>query len=519
MKIRKLSSIVSALLTATVISGVLPCQAYAASSARSSISDGTYAFKLNDNSSLCVNVIYASKQEDKAQIGVDNYNGESNEKFKVVHRGNNYYSIHPTHAENLCVNALLGNRTPGDKVTLHRYEANDNCSLWSFHKNSNGSYTVKNKHTGLVWDITNGNYTIGNRMINWTSNDYLRAQGYRLEKLSTSSSASTTSSRASISDGTYAIKLNDSSSLCVNVIYASKQEDKAQLGVDNYNGESNEKFKVVHRGNNYYSIHPTHAENLCVNALLGNKNPGDKVTLHRYEANDNCSLWSFHKNSNGSYTIKNKHTGLVWDITNGDYSIGSRMINWTSNGFLRAQGYRLEKLSSSSSASSSYSSLINVIGGGSMTNALYGINTTASKISCGFDGYRNTKGRHEGIDFTYSYGKNVYSLTDGVITNVKFGKEGSSGLSTIAIYNKATNKTVIYLHSAPLSSLYIGKSIAKGERIATESWRGCSKKSGSHTHVEVRNGKVTNAAKSVNDSRLDNSNPTSFWKGLGYTVK
>ena len=154
-----------------------------------------------------------------------------------------------------------------------------------------------------------------------------------------------------------------------------------------------------------------------------------------------------------------------------------------------------------------------------MTNALYQINTTASKLTCGFDGYTTTSGRHEGIDFASGYGKKVYSLTDGVITKVTYGKEGSNGLSTIAIYNAATNKTVIYLHTAPLSSLKVGQTITRGTQIATESWRGCSKKSGTHTHVEVRNGKKTSAAKSVNDYTLDNSNPTSFWNSLGYQVR
>ena len=152
-----------------------------------------------------------------------------------------------------------------------------------------------------------------------------------------------------------------------------------------------------------------------------------------------------------------------------------------------------------------------------MSEALYG--TSGGYITCGFDGYVNTNGRHEGIDFKKAQGAKVYSLTEGVITNVTKGSNGSSGLSTIAIYNSATNKTVIYLHTAPLSSLYVGKTVSRGEQIATEAWRGCSSSSNSHTHVEVRDGKRTAAAKSVNDYTLENSNPTSFWNSQGYTVK
>ena len=152
-----------------------------------------------------------------------------------------------------------------------------------------------------------------------------------------------------------------------------------------------------------------------------------------------------------------------------------------------------------------------------MTNALYQINTNSSYITCGFDGYRSTSGRHEGIDFKRSLNANVYSLTDGVVTYVKYGSVGSKGLSTIAIYNSDKNITVVYLHSHPVS-LYVGQHINRGQLIANESWRGVSSQKSAHTHVELRPGKNPHAAKSVGDKKLDNPNPTSYWQSLGYRV-
>lgn len=154
-----------------------------------------------------------------------------------------------------------------------------------------------------------------------------------------------------------------------------------------------------------------------------------------------------------------------------------------------------------------------------MTNALYGINTSSSRITCGFDGYTTTCGRHEGIDFSLGLNKPIYSLTRGVITRVTFGSVGSNGLSTVAIYNSATGKTVIYLHAKPLDSLYVGQSISAGQQIGYESWRGVSYSSSAHTHVEVRNGYCTSASKSVNDPVLNNPNPTPFWNSMGYEVR
>lgn len=154
------------------------------------------------------------------------------------------------------------------------------------------------------------------------------------------------------------------------------------------------------------------------------------------------------------------------------------------------------------------------------TQALtYGLYHGSGSITCGFDGYKNTNGRHEGIDMAKGIDSAVYSLTDGVITRVTEGANGSDGLSTIAIYNASADKTIVYLHANPLDELYVGKQISRGEQIAIEAWRGLSSASSAHTHVEVRNGERTAAAKSVNDQTLDNPNPTSFWNAQGYTLQ
>ncbi|MDO4337277.1 MAG: M23 family metallopeptidase [Eubacteriales bacterium] len=139
-------------------------------------------------------------------------------------------------------------------------------------------------------------------------------------------------------------------------------------------------------------------------------------------------------------------------------------------------------------------------------------------ISCKFDGYTTTSGRHEGIDFVCYQNAPVYSLTEGTVVRIQYGYNGSKGLSTIAIYDSSANKTVIYLHSNPLF-LRAGQKIYKGQQIATQGWRGVSSSRGSHTHVEVRNGKQGYAAKSVGDYKLDNPNPQSYWNSKGYTVQ
>ncbi|GAA4049670.1 peptidase inhibitor family I36 protein [Nonomuraea soli] len=153
------------------------------------------------------------------------------------------------------------------------------------------------------------------------------------------------------------------------------------------------------------------------------------------------------------------------------------------------------------------------------SNLSFSLYAAAGRITCGFDGYTSTAGRHEGIDFAYGVGSNVRSLVSGELINVQYGATGRAGLSTISIYLRSVNKTVVYLHTAPLSSLRVGQQIAKGQVIATESWRGVSTRASAHTHVEMRPGRQLRAAKSVGDSHLQNPNPTSFWNSQGYTVR
>ncbi|GIE87311.1 peptidase inhibitor family I36 protein [Actinoplanes regularis] len=156
----------------------------------------------------------------------------------------------------------------------------------------------------------------------------------------------------------------------------------------------------------------------------------------------------------------------------------------------------------------------------SRTNLSYALyQTSGGSVTCGFDGYTTTPGRHEGIDIARSVGSDVHALVAGTVTYVAQGSTGSGGLSTIAVYNSSLNKTVIYLHTAPRSGVSVGDSISRGQIIADESWHGVSSSSAAHTHVEVRNGRQTHASLSVNDPTLDNPDPTSFWNSQGYNEK
>ena len=126
-------------------------------------------------------------------------------------------------------------------------------------------------------------------------------------------------------------------------------------------------------------------------------------------------------------------------------------------------------------------------------------------MSCDFDGYVTTSGRHEGIDFARAYGARIHSISSGEVIRVS----NASNLSTLAIYDASANKTVLYLHGH--YDVSVGDTISQGQYIGTEAKNGAS---AAHTHVEVRNGRQLYASKSVDDPVLDNPNPYSYWESV-----
>ena len=134
-------------------------------------------------------------------------------------------------------------------------------------------------------------------------------------------------------------------------------------------------------------------------------------------------------------------------------------------------------------------------------------------ISCDFDGYKNTYGRHEGVDLVKYHKAPVYAAVAGIVV-----RAGDGAYHTVSIYDFSNNKSIIYLHFDS-SVVRNGQWVNKGDLIGYQGNYGAPQ--GSHVHIEVRDGKRTSAAVSRNDPKLDNSNPWDYWSRvlLSETVK
>ena len=125
----------------------------------------------------------------------------------------------------------------------------------------------------------------------------------------------------------------------------------------------------------------------------------------------------------------------------------------------------------------------------------------SARITCDFDGYKNTSGRHEGIDMVLYHNAPVYSPISGIVTRA------DEAFNTVAIYDESNNKTVVFLHFNSVA-VSVGQRIGRGTLVG---YQGSNGASSSHVHIEVRDGRRTAAVKSVNDPKLDNPNPYDYW--------
>lgn len=109
----------------------------------------------------------------------------------------------------------------------------------------------------------------------------------------------------------------------------------------------------------------------------------------------------------------------------------------------------------------------------------------------------------------------ILQPTSGEVIKVIEGSQGTEDSkgknSYVFVYDEKNNKTVVYMHCNP--KVKVGTQLKKGSLIAIEDNRGTK---GTHTHVEVVDGKSYYARNSVGDFNLENKNPTSYWFSQGY---
>jgi len=474
---------------------------------------GDYYICASSDNSYCLDVTGGSTSP-QAYIQLwQKSTGNAAQIFSIKHYSGDWYRIVNKNTGHI-INVPGANSENGQRLWMWTNDDYTNASLWRFLNAGNGNYIIQNK-MGRVIDLDNNLRFSGSRVHLWDEHGGASCR-WKLVSASSNNKAfgnetnsinGFSSVRSGITQGTYKIGLHDDSGYCLNVLYKSTETMTSLVGVDGFNSETNELFVIIHRGSNYYSIHPKHASYLCLNAKYANKTPGDALTLYTYENGDNASLWSFHKYSDGSYAIKNKATSLVIDITDGSYYCGNKAINWTPNDYKRAQAYWLSLVSYDTKLDKK-PQFVSPMNGYWVTQSF------------------GNKG-HLGVDIK-SNDKTVYAVADGEVCFV--GSNGTTADAStlkpeqrkgngycIVIRHKIDGKTV-YSFYAHLKSgsfkVYNGQTVKAGTPIATMGNTGNS--TGPHLHFALASGYSSGAYYGYTSSRKTFGSDTGSRNGITF---
>lgn len=106
--------------------------------------------------------------------------------------------------------------------------------------------------------------------------------------------------------------------------------------------------------------------------------------------------------------------------------------------------------------------------------------------------------KHNGVDYSAKAGDPIYAAADGVVKNWFYVYGWGNVITIEHVKPDGTKYTTTYWHVAPISSLYIGQNISKGQKIATV-YDLSPEGHATHFHFGIRNGAyyVNNLSKDV----------------------
>lgn len=113
---------------------------------------------------------------------------------------------------------------------------------------------------------------------------------------------------------------------------------------------------------------------------------------------------------------------------------------------------------------------------------------------------------HQGIDFTMTENTPLYVVCPGTVIEVKDERGGT----TIFIYNPTLKMTFVHMHTKNVQ-VAVGDYVNEGTYLADQGRYIYGETDNTHTHFEVRSGRVTNAAGTGNEM-LRTENP--YYYGL-----
>ena len=280
------------------------------------IEDGSYTIASAIDKKYVLEVENSSK-ENEANIQIYSNQNTENQKFKIKHLGDGYYSI-----ISLCSNKSLD--VPGASKTkgtnLHQYESNGtDAQKWKIVKNSDNTYSIISKCNGLYIDINGGDAKNNNNVQMYTGNGTNAQKFLLLDK---------NKEPQVLADGKYKIlsTINDNFGLDVS---GPSKENGANIQLFNIWNTDAQKFKFTYLNDGYYSIISVYSgKSLDVEGASKTKG----VNVQQYDSNGtDAQKWKIVKNDDDTYSIISKCNGLYIDIDGGNVRNNTNIQMYTGN--------------------------------------------------------------------------------------------------------------------------------------------------------------------------------------------
>lgn len=132
----------------------------------------------------------------------------------------------------------------------------------------------------------------------------------------------------SVLTGSYTIRAKVKPSSCLDVLYRS-QENKGNVVLYDWHNGPHEKFDIVSAGGSAYYIIAQHS-NKAVEVYGALTNAGANVSQYAQNKSD-AQKWYFEKNDDGTYSLRNRATGLYLDVEGGATANFTNIRQWTKN--------------------------------------------------------------------------------------------------------------------------------------------------------------------------------------------
>src|SRR5574344_2500511 len=197
--------------------------------------------------------------------------------------------------------------------------------LWKIVKNSDGSYSIRSKNSGMYLNVDSSAIKDGVNINVSSKNDSASQKFYITKYVEPKEEVKEVinDSDKTVEEGNYTIISKQNGSMVIDVNGASPDEC-ANVQVYSNNGTKAQKFEFKYDGNGYYKIYTSTTTGKLLDVEGASKLSGANVCQHSENGGAN-QLWKAVKNSDGTYTFITKISGNVLDVLGGIVAQGTNV--------------------------------------------------------------------------------------------------------------------------------------------------------------------------------------------------